>query len=264
MKNFTIAIFISILIHFILLISFKDNISQHIPIKEKNTAKYTYIKLANIKQKEEKIIKKIPLKKKIKKSNKKPVKVIKQKIIKKKNKIKKPTIYKKVVKKDIKKAKRKSVFTKKQTKVIKKKKIQKIKQSNIQKIKYQEQQKEIQDINKLDNLTKSYIKLYGKKYFDLSKKAKTYLKKNLNDIGRITQEYLIYPEIAIKTRQAGTNILEFILQPNGDIKDLKIIGSSSYTTLDENSIQTIRIAYKDYPRPEVDTLVRIYVSYRLY
>ena len=262
MKNFIIAIFISILIHFILLISFKDNISQHIPAKEKKVSKYTYIKLANIKQK--KIIKKIPLKKKIKKSKKKPVKVIKQKIIKKKNKIKKPIIYKKVVKKDIKKAKRKSVFTKKQTKVIKKKEIQKIKQSNIQKIKYQEQQKEIQDINKLDNLTKSYIKLYGKKYFDLSKKAKTYLKKNLNDIGRITQEYLIYPEIAIKTRQAGTNILEFILQPNGDIKDLKIIGSSSYTTLDENSIQTIQIAYKDYPRPEVDTLVRIYVSYRLY
>lgn len=60
------------------------------------------------------------------------------------------------------------------------------------------------------------------------------------------------------------NIVEFFLHPNGDISDLKLINSSGYSSLDKNSIETIEIAYKDYPRPNEKTKIKIYVYYKLY
>jgi len=60
------------------------------------------------------------------------------------------------------------------------------------------------------------------------------------------------------------NIVEFTLHPNGDISDLKISNSSGYSSLDENTIETIEYAYKDYPRPKSPTKIKIYVYYKLY
>lgn len=227
MKNFSIAFIISITIHFILLIGFKDSqIKASAPsTSEISTPKYTQVKLVQLK---------------------KPI--VKKKEIIKKKKIKKPILkkkYKKVIKKDIKVAKRKkSVF---------KKKIKENKE-------YQEQK----EIQQLDPLTQQYIKLYGKEYFSFTKETKKYLKSNLNKIGKITQQYLYYPSIAIKTRQEGTNIISFIFKPNGDIEDLKIISTSNYDTLDRNTIKTIKLAYKDYPKPKSDTPIKIFVNYCLY
>jgi protein TonB len=60
------------------------------------------------------------------------------------------------------------------------------------------------------------------------------------------------------------NIIEFVLHPNGDITKPIITSSSGYEALDKNTIKTIEIAYKDYPRPSEPTKIRIYVTYRLY
>jgi len=120
------------------------------------------------------------------------------------------------------------------------------------------------DRDMLDDITKSYIKLYGEEYNSFTKVQKVYLQKNLKNIGRITQRYLRYPSISIRTGQQGMNIVEFFLHPNGDISELKLINSSGYSALDKNSVETIEIAYKDYPRPKSKTKIKIYVYYKLY
>lgn len=116
----------------------------------------------------------------------------------------------------------------------------------------------------LDDITKSYLNLYGEEYNSFTKVQKVYLQKNLKNIGKITQKYLRYPAIAARTGQAGMNIIQFNLHPNGDISNLKLTSSSGYSSLDKNTIETIEIAYKDYPRPKTVTKVKIYVYYKLY
>lgn len=106
--------------------------------------------------------------------------------------------------------------------------------------------------------------LYGIEFGSLSPNAQKFIKSNLDKIGKITQRYLRYPAIAGKVGQEGDNIVEFYLHPNGDITDLKLLHSSGYTLLDDNSLHTIKIAYKDYPYPIETTKIRIRVMYRIY
>ncbi len=106
--------------------------------------------------------------------------------------------------------------------------------------------------------------LYGSEFDEYSNEQKEFIKENLDDIGKITQSYLRYPRVAVETAQSGKNIVEFYLLPNGDIEELKLLRGSSYTLLDKNSIRTVEIAYKEYPRPKERTKIRINVFYRLY
>ncbi len=107
-------------------------------------------------------------------------------------------------------------------------------------------------------------KLYGEEFERLGKEEQKFIKDNLSSIGRITEKYLRYPEIAGKLGQQGTSVVEFYLHPNGDISDLRLLDSSGYRILDKNSIETIEIAYKDYPRPTVKTKIRMFVGYSIY
>lgn len=116
----------------------------------------------------------------------------------------------------------------------------------------------------IDELTQTYLNLYGDEYYSFSDETKEFLKENLSDIGKITQKYLMYPSISIRTKQQGQNVVEFYLHPNGDITDLKLLKSSTYSALDSNSIHTIKVAYKDYPKPKEVTKIRIFVHYKLY
>ncbi|WP_297810728.1 energy transducer TonB [uncultured Helicobacter sp.] len=106
--------------------------------------------------------------------------------------------------------------------------------------------------------------LYGEEFGSLDAEQKRFIKDNLSGIGRITQRYLKYPSVAGRMGQQGDNIVEFYLYPNGDISDLKLLTPSGFRLLDENSIHTIKIAYKDYPYPSVKTKIRIRVMYRIY
>lgn len=221
MKNFILACTISFALHIIILYNFQD-IDIKKPIYQPSSQKETALKYTHIQLAS---IKPTP-------------KVIKEFV--------KKVVTKKIPKKIIKI--KKEILQKKKIQINKVKKIIDI-------------NKEKKEIQKLDRLTQSYIKLYGQKYFNLPEDVKKYLKENLNEIGQITQEYLRYPSIAIKMKQSGTNILEFTLKPNGDITNLRIIRSSQHNILDKNSIKTIKMAYKDYPLPTKNTLIRIYVSY---
>ena len=115
----------------------------------------------------------------------------------------------------------------------------------------------------IDEKTKSYIKLYGKEFESFDKDTKKFLIDNLSEIGTVTKKYLTYPQISIRTNQQGLSAVEFILMPNGDIKELKLLQSSFYTALDQSTLRTVEIAYKDYPKPTKPTKIRIYVNYIL-
>ncbi|WP_120946168.1 MULTISPECIES: energy transducer TonB [Helicobacter] len=117
----------------------------------------------------------------------------------------------------------------------------------------------------LDSQTRKDIDdLYGEEFGDLGTAEKDFIRSNLSEIGRITQKYLEYPSAAGYLGQDGVDAVEFYLHPNGDITGLKIILPSGYKLLDDNTLKTITIAYKDYPRPTTTTLIRIRVRYFIY
>jgi len=110
-------------------------------------------------------------------------------------------------------------------------------------------------------------KLYGSEFNTYSSTQKKYIRNNLSTIHQITQRTLSrngYPQVAIQTRQQGTNVVSFYLHPNGDISGLRLKKRIGYAALDENTIKVIRLAYKDYPLPNKKTRLIFYVRYSIY
>ena len=124
----------------------------------------------------------------------------------------------------------------------------------------------IEQIN--NNFTqREFYALYKDEFAHFSSNQKKFIKNSLAKIQGITQHYLTirgYPYFAGRMRQQGTNVVEFYLLPNGDIIDLKIITPTGYEELDQNSLDTIKTAYKDYPRPKEKTKIRFYINYSIY
>lgn len=252
MKYILSAFILSIIIHLSLLYTIKN---KKVEISDKpssskkvNKSSVHFVRLMTSKKIEPK---------KIEKKQVKEVKTIKPKELKK-------------VKKIVKEAKR-EVIKKEPKKIVKKipKKttmptFAKVNPTKLQKKTALEMEEEPLNIKMLDELTQSYLKLYGEEYNSFTKIQKVYLQKNLNIIGRITERYLRYPNISVKMRQQGLNVIEFVLYPNGDISTPLITSSSGHNPLDKNTLETIQIAYKDYPRPKEPTKIKIFVTYRLY
>ncbi len=110
-------------------------------------------------------------------------------------------------------------------------------------------------------------RLYGSEFNTYSQTQKKFIKNNLGTIHRITQRTLSmngYPSIAVRTGQQGTNIVSFYLHPNGDISGLRLRTRIGYQALDQNTLDVIRIAYKDYPLPNKKTKIMFYVTYSMY
>ncbi len=259
MQQVFIAIALSLGVHLLTLYYFngkvildnKPKVSTATKLEEIGYQKIKYVKL--VEPKKQKLIqpkaKKPIIKKQAKVVKEKPKPKPKQKFIK----VPKKQVIKKVVKRPKPKAIVQPIV----------KQAPKPQVPTAKEIYEQTKKEDLKEIQKLDEVTKSYLKLYGEEYFKFSKETKKYLNDNINNIGRVTQQYLRYPRIAIKTKQQGMNIVQFFLYPNGDITDLKITNGSGYRTLDKNTIKTIKLAYKDYPRPKEKTKVKIYVYYQL-
>lgn len=269
MKLIIFAFILSLSIHILLfspLSKKKEELKQN-PSTSKHVKKSSvqYVKLlpkAKPTPKVEKKEKIKPIEKKVTPKNKlKTYKKVEKKNIKpqkRKKVVKKPKI---IIPKPIKKVEIKPSFTK-EVPIKPQKKRQTIPKKSLENFLLAEPLP--LDRKLLDDITKSYLKLYGEEYNSFTKVQKVYLQKNLKNIGRITQRYLKYPAIAVRTRQAGTNIVEFNLHPDGNISNLRLNHSSGYSSLDKNSIETIEFAYKDYPRPKSVTKIKIYVTYNLY
>lgn len=109
--------------------------------------------------------------------------------------------------------------------------------------------------------------LYGEEFNTYSETQKKFIKNNLGTIHSITQRTLTrngYPDVAVRTRQQGTNVVSFYLHPNGDISDLKLQRHIGHQALDQNTLDVIRIAYKNYPLPNKKTKIKFYVKYSIY
>lgn len=257
MKLILIAFFLSISFHFLFIFSFmqKPEPKKNIQNKEE-IKKTTEIKYVKLKKKPE--AKKIEPKKELKKPNIKKQKVQKPKIEKKtKKSVKKKTVQKKLPKKQLEKSK------KLQNKILKNQIVNKEKSI---------QNKTLEDFlsqrdSKEEKMTSQVERLYGREFETFTKVQKAFIKKNLNTFQAITQRVLNqmgYPYIAREMRISGINQVSFIFHPNGDISNLKITNSSGYSVFDDYSLELIKIAYKDYPRPKSATKLIFNVQYRLY
>ena len=112
-------------------------------------------------------------------------------------------------------------------------------------------------------------KLYGREFLSYTPAQKEFIEKNLNEIHKITQETLWrrgYPggDISARTGQEGTNIVSFFLHPNGNISNLRLKRKVGYRILDDNTIETIKSAYKDYPYPKEKTKIIFFVEYSIF
>eukprot|EP01156_Anaeramoeba_ignava_P015092 Anaeramoba_ignava/a611566_27.p1 GENE.a611566_27~~a611566_27.p1 ORF type:complete len:275 (+),score=0.41 a611566_27:39-863(+) len=274
MRNFffiTAAIILSLLIHYLILLNLDKHMANkqlQFPTdnkisdtKKRGLTSVKYVKLAP------------PEKKQVKKADLSDIKNLKAKENSKPKEIKKIETKKPVVKKQKKLKNVKTVNIPKPVQPIDLKHLFIKKEDDKPKIKKEEKKvvqkereitKEKEKINRLDQRTQKYIKLYGEKYYAFSKEQQKFIKNNISEIGRITQKYLRYPRISARTQQSGINVVEFKLHPNGDITELRLVDSSYYTALDQNSINTIKIAYKDYPKPSETTWIRINIHYILY
>jgi TonB family protein len=120
----------------------------------------------------------------------------------------------------------------------------------------------------MSNSSKNRIikQLYGSEFDGFSSAQKKFIKNNLGLIHRITQMTLTrngYPETAVRTGQEGVNVVSFYLHPNGNITGLRLDQRMGYEALDNNTLQVIKMAYKDYPLPQTKTKIKFYVQYSL-
>ncbi len=109
--------------------------------------------------------------------------------------------------------------------------------------------------------------LYGSSYSRMSSAQRKFIDENLRKIMIISQRtlnYLGYPRTAVRMGQQGTNIVQFWLHPNGDISGLRLRRRIGSEALDRQTIEVIKTAYMNYPRPRTKTKIIIYVKYRLY
>lgn len=282
MKYILIAVIFSILIHLGIYYKFNKNVTESTSKKgNAKTSSLLYVKLQKKKsaKKENTIIKKEI--KNIPKKNTPTKNILKKKYKKVENKIKKQekrVIKKKQkIKKLLKVSKSKNTIKSALDKTIDIKNYEKQNNTNFQKSTLQKfLEKPRDNLNDLESMVKSYksnhpnlklennIELYGEEFDSFTQVQKVYIRNNLNAIGRITQYYLRYPRISVRTKQQGENIITFILYPNGDISKPVLIKNSKYTALNKQTYETIKTAYKDYPRPKEPTKIIIRVRYKLY
>lgn len=206
--------------------------------------------------------------------NQKPKTTPKPKTVAKKEKVTKGLIEKKLVKKDQNSSKKIKIVTKpkpKPPKVAKKIK-KRVKPKKITKKRKLHHKKPTQKVVKRRVRPRGpnaplINSLYGNSYSRMSSLQRKFIDENLRKILIISQQtlnYLGYPQEAMIMGQSGTNVVEFWLYPNGDISGLRLRKRTGSSALDHQTIEVIKTAYMNYPRPPVKTKIIIYVSYQLY
>jgi protein TonB len=90
-----------------------------------------------------------------------------------------------------------------------------------------------------------------------------FLKERLSVISNIVQRHINYPPIARRMGWEGKVLVSFVLEPNGDIRDLKVLKSCGYEVLDKEALDAIRRSYRDFPKPPVSVVVKLPINFRL-
>jgi Periplasmic protein TonB, links inner and outer membranes len=91
----------------------------------------------------------------------------------------------------------------------------------------------------------------------------SFLRERLLVISSIVQRHINYPPIARRMGWEGRVLVSFVLEPNGDIRDLKVLKSSGYEVLDKEALDAIRRSYRDFPKPPISVVVKLPVNFKL-
>ncbi len=91
----------------------------------------------------------------------------------------------------------------------------------------------------------------------------SFLRERLSVITDIVQRHINYPPIARRMGWEGKVLVSFVLEPNGDIRNLKVLKSSGYEVLDKEALDVIRRSYRDFPKPPVSVVVKLPINFRL-
>lgn len=82
-------------------------------------------------------------------------------------------------------------------------------------------------------------------------------------IQKAIQKHHKYPKRAQKMRHQGIVEVSFLYKKDGTVRDVKVIKSSGFETLDEAAVELINRAAPDFPTLDRDYVIKIPVSYKL-
>jgi len=91
----------------------------------------------------------------------------------------------------------------------------------------------------------------------------SFLRERLSVISNIVQRHINYPPIARRMGWEGKVLVSFVLEPNGEIRELKVLKSCGYEVLDKEALDAIRRSYRDFPKPPVSVVVKLPIAFRL-
>lgn len=89
-----------------------------------------------------------------------------------------------------------------------------------------------------------------------------YVKAHFLYIKEIVEKKIRYPMIARKMGWQGKVVICFVVEENGEVKDLHIVESSGYAQLDKNAIETVKQAVP-LPSPPVRVKLVLPVTYKI-
>ena len=82
-------------------------------------------------------------------------------------------------------------------------------------------------------------------------------------IQRAIQKHHKYPKRAQKMRHQGVVEVSFVFKKDGTVRDVKVIKSSGFETLDEAAVELINRAAPDFPTLDRDYVIKIPVKYNI-
>jgi len=90
-----------------------------------------------------------------------------------------------------------------------------------------------------------------------------YLEDHLSTIRDVLVKYRKYPSQAVRLKQEGAVKVTFRLKQNGEVEDIKIVGSSGYELLDEDALRLIQKTAEYFPKPPKAVRITVPLNYAL-
>lgn len=90
-----------------------------------------------------------------------------------------------------------------------------------------------------------------------------YLEDHLSSIRDILVKYRKYPSQAVRLKQEGSVKISFRLKQNGEVEDIRVLGSSGYELLDEDALQLIQKTAEYFPKPPKTVRITVPLNYAL-
>lgn len=94
------------------------------------------------------------------------------------------------------------------------------------------------------------------------RRRSAYLAEHFAYIREIIHRRLIYPRRAQREGWSGRVRVSFVIQEDGSVSDIRVVGSSGYDILDQGAVEAIRKS-APFPRPPVRAELRMPIVYQL-